>query len=67
LKGEGLAKRKKIKDLMDMYKETIDLAKFTTRIFLPFIGNLEICTCRIETYGLIYEISMWSYNPSKMI
>jgi len=27
--------RKKLKDLMDIYKETIDLARFTTRRFLP--------------------------------
>jgi hypothetical protein len=35
LKGEGLDERKKMKELMDMYKETIDLDNFTTRRFLP--------------------------------
>jgi hypothetical protein len=34
-KEEGLAERKKLKELMDMYKETIDLARFTTRRFFP--------------------------------
>jgi hypothetical protein len=41
LKGEGLAERKKMKDLMDMYKETIELAKFTTRRFLPLHRHLR--------------------------
>lgn len=35
LKEEGFAERKKLKDLMDMYKETIDLARFTAKRFLP--------------------------------
>jgi hypothetical protein len=41
LKGEGLAERKKMKDLMDVYLETIDKANFTTRIFLPLHRQLK--------------------------
>jgi hypothetical protein len=41
LKGEGLAERKKLKDLMDMYLETIDKARFTTKIFLPLHRQLN--------------------------
>jgi hypothetical protein len=41
LKEEGLAERKKLKDLMDMYKETIDLARFTTKRFLPLHRQLR--------------------------
>jgi hypothetical protein len=41
LKGEGLVERKNMKDLMDMYKETIELAKFTTRRFLPLHRQLR--------------------------
>jgi hypothetical protein len=35
LKGEGLDERKKFKDLMDLYLETIDKSRFTTKRFLP--------------------------------
>jgi hypothetical protein len=41
LKGEGLAERKKLKDLMDMYLETIDKARFTTKRFLPLHRQLR--------------------------
>jgi DNA polymerase III delta subunit len=41
LKGEGSDERKKLKDLMDMYMETIDKARFTTRIFLPLHRQLR--------------------------
>jgi hypothetical protein len=41
LREEGLAERKKLKDLMDMYKETIDLARFTTKRFLPLHRHLR--------------------------
>lgn len=41
LKGEELAKRKKLKDLMDMYLETIDMARFTVRRFLPLHRQLK--------------------------
>jgi hypothetical protein len=36
-----LAGRKKLKDLMDMYKETIDLARFTTKRFFPLHRKLR--------------------------
>jgi hypothetical protein len=38
---EGLAERKKLKDLMDMYLEIIDLARFTARRFLPLHWELK--------------------------
>jgi cell division protein FtsB len=41
LKGEGLAERKKLKDLMDMYLETIDKSRFTTKRFLPLHRQLK--------------------------
>jgi hypothetical protein len=41
LKGEGLAERKKLKDLMDMYLETIDKARFTAKRFLPLHRQLK--------------------------
>jgi hypothetical protein len=41
LKGEGLAERRKMKELMDMYNETLELAKFTARIFLPLHRQLR--------------------------
>jgi hypothetical protein len=41
LKGEVLAERRKMKQLMDMYKENLELAKFTTRRFMPLHRQLR--------------------------
>jgi hypothetical protein len=41
LKGERLTERRKMSELMDMYNETLDLARFTTRIFLPLHRKLQ--------------------------
>jgi hypothetical protein len=41
LKGERLTERRKMKELMDMYNETLDLARFTTRRFLPLHRQLK--------------------------
>jgi hypothetical protein len=41
LKGEGLAKRKKLKDVMDMYLETIDKASFIEKIYMPLHRQLK--------------------------
>jgi hypothetical protein len=41
LKGEGLAERKKLSGLMDMYQETIDEARFVEKIFLPLHRQLK--------------------------
>jgi hypothetical protein len=41
LKGERLTERKKMSELMDMYNETLDLARFTARIFLPLHRQLQ--------------------------
>jgi hypothetical protein len=41
LKGEILTERRKMKELMDMYNETLDLARFTTRRFLPLHRKLK--------------------------
>jgi hypothetical protein len=66
LKGEGLDERKNLKDPMDMYLESIDKDRFTTKRFFPFIGSLGIYTGRIGIYNLISERSSWSYNLSNM-
>ena len=34
-------REKKLKDIMDMYKETIDMARFTTMRFLPLHRQLR--------------------------
>jgi hypothetical protein len=66
LKEEGLAERKKLKELMDMYKETIDLARFTTRRFFPLHRQLQnLYKQNIDLQSQIRKIK-WSYNPSKM-
>jgi hypothetical protein len=74
LKGEGLAKRKKMKELMDMYKETIDLANFTSRRFLPLdrlLRNLykkkkdlqsQNIKLKVELYPLKDELSQRNIN-----
>jgi uncharacterized protein YaaN involved in tellurite resistance len=36
-----LAERKKLSDLMDMYRETIDKAKFVAKIFMPLHRQLQ--------------------------
>jgi hypothetical protein len=41
LKEESLTERRKMKELMDMYNETLYLARFTTRIFLPLRRQLN--------------------------
>jgi hypothetical protein len=41
LKGQGLAERKKLSGLMDMYQETTHEAKFTARRFLPLHRQLR--------------------------
>jgi hypothetical protein len=41
LKGEILTETRKMKELMEMYNETIDLERFTTRIFLPLHRKLK--------------------------
>jgi predicted RNase H-like nuclease (RuvC/YqgF family) len=41
LKGQGLDERKNLKDLMDMYLETIDKAMFTTKRFFPLHRQLK--------------------------
>jgi hypothetical protein len=41
LKGEGLVERKKLKDIMDMYIETIDKSKFIEKRFLPLHRRLK--------------------------
>jgi hypothetical protein len=41
LKGERLTERRKMKELMDMYNETLDLARFTTRRFFPLHRKLK--------------------------
>jgi hypothetical protein len=41
LKGEGLDERKKLKDLMDMYLETIDKSRITVKRFFPLHGKLK--------------------------
>jgi hypothetical protein len=41
LKGVGVDERRKMNELMDMYKETLELAQFTTRRFLPLHGQLR--------------------------
>jgi hypothetical protein len=41
LKGEGLVERKKMKELMDMNKETFELSKFRARRFFPLHRQLR--------------------------
>jgi hypothetical protein len=41
LKAESLTKRRKMKELMDMYNETLDLARFTTRRLFPLHRQLK--------------------------
>jgi uncharacterized protein YaaN involved in tellurite resistance len=41
LKGEGLTERKKLNDLIDLYCETIDKAKFVAKIFMPLHRNIQ--------------------------
>jgi len=41
LKGERLTKRKNMSKLMDMYNETLDLARFTTRRFVPLHRKIQ--------------------------
>jgi hypothetical protein len=41
LKEEILTERKKMKELMDMYNETLDFARFTTRRFFPVHRKLK--------------------------
>ena len=41
LKGEGLVERKKLNDLMDMYMETIDKARFVAKRFPPLHRQLK--------------------------
>jgi hypothetical protein len=41
LKEQILTERRKMKELMDMYNETLDLARFTARIFLPLHRQLK--------------------------
>ena len=41
LKVERLTERRNMKELMDMYNETLDFARFTTRIFLPLHRQLN--------------------------
>jgi hypothetical protein len=41
LKEESLTERRKMKELMDMYNETLDLERFTARRFLPLHRQLK--------------------------
>jgi hypothetical protein len=41
LKGERLTERRRMKELMDMYNETLDMSRFTTRRFLPLRRKLK--------------------------
>jgi hypothetical protein len=41
LKEQRLTERRKLKELMDMYNETLDMARFTTRIFFPLHRQLK--------------------------
>jgi hypothetical protein len=41
LKGQGLDERNKLKDMMDMYLETIDKARFIENIFLLLHRQLQ--------------------------
>jgi hypothetical protein len=41
LKAKILTERRKMKELIDMYNETIDLTRFTTIIFLPLHRQLK--------------------------
>jgi hypothetical protein len=36
-----MTERKKMSELMDMYNETLDLARFTARKFLPLHRQLQ--------------------------
>jgi hypothetical protein len=46
LKKEDLGSRKKLKEMLGMYHETIDKARFLAKIFFPFIGSSKISTGR---------------------
>jgi hypothetical protein len=41
LKEESLTGRIKMKELMDMYNETLDLARFSARRYLPLHRQLK--------------------------
>jgi hypothetical protein len=41
LKGERLTERRKMKELMDMYNETLDLARFIARRLFPLHRQLQ--------------------------
>jgi hypothetical protein len=52
LKKEDLGSRMKLKEMLDMYEETIDKERFLDKIFFPFTGSSRISTGRTKPIKL---------------
>jgi hypothetical protein len=67
LKVEILTERRKMKEVMDMYNETLDLVRFTRRIFLPLHRQLKTLYSKKKAFNPKTGSSRKNCNPSRMI
>jgi hypothetical protein len=66
LKEESLSERIKMKELMDMYSNTLDLEKFQQEEPCLSISNLRTSTGKTEAFSLKIESSRKNCNISRM-